>query len=273
MNSLAIPGVHAAAGAFDTIAEDYDRIFTKSAIGRSQRDAVWEVARRMFSPGSHILELNCGTGEDALFLSRLGMRVYACDASEKMIAVARRRQLREAPHSTVEFDVLATEDLGTLDSCLQFDGAFSNFGGLNCLTNLAEVGRQLACLVRPGGLAVLSLCSRTCLWETAWFLSHAQLRRAFRRVKGSATATLNGVPVEVQYPTLRKLRSSFRPWFELRSVKSIGLTVPPSYLEPWANRHREILAIMSSVDRVVSGWPVLRTIGDHVLLVMERMPA
>jgi len=62
MNSVAIAPFRAPARAFDTVAEDYDRIFTNSAIGRAQRDAVWEVARTVFSPGSRILELNCGTG-------------------------------------------------------------------------------------------------------------------------------------------------------------------------------------------------------------------
>lgn len=270
MNSLAIAPFHAPASAFDTVAEEYDRIFTNSAIGRAQRDAVWEIAAHTFSPGGRILELNCGTGEDAFFLSRLGLKVYACDASGNMIAVAKRRQLREARHSAVEFNVVPSESLGALLSLPQFDGVFSNFGGLNCLANIAEVGRPLASLVRPGGVAVLCLCSRICLCEMAWFLSHADLRKAFRRVKGSATATLNGVAVNVQYPTVRELCAALHPWFALRRVKSIGLAVPPTYLEPWANRHREILAIMRSIDRVISEWPILRALGDHVLLTMER---
>ncbi len=40
-----------------------------------------------------------------------------------------------------------------------------------------------------------------------------------------------------------------------------------------ASRHRETLAIMRSVDRVASEWPVMRGLGDHVLLVMERIQA
>lgn len=273
MNCLAVTPFHAAGSAFDTIAEDYDRLFTNSAIGRAQRDAVWQVIGRKFSPGSHILELNCGTGEDAFFLSRLGMRVFACDASENMIAVARRRQLREAPHSAVEFNVLASENLGVLRGLLQFDGVFSDFGGLNCATDIAQVARHLANLVRPGGVAVLSLCSRVCLWEMAWFVSHTQFRRAFRRLNGSATATLNNVAVNVRYPTVRELCAVMNPWFALRKVKSIGLSVPPTYIEHWANRHREVLATMSAIDRVASEWPVLRVLGDHVLLTMERTQA
>ena len=119
-------------------------------------------------------------------------------------------------------------------------------------------------------MAVLSLCSRICLWETAWFLSRAQFRSAFRRLKGKATATLNGIAVHLQYPTVRELRDAMHPWFTLRRVKSIGLFVPPTYLEQWATRHQETLAVLGSIDRTVSEWPVLRVLGDHVLLVMER---
>lgn len=273
MKSFAMAPTHTAGNAFDTIAEEYDQVFTNSAIGRAQRDAVWAVAARTFVPGSHILELNCGTGEDAFFLSRLGMKVYACDASENMVAVAIRRQRWEAPHSAVEFRVLASERLDALEDVLQFDGVFSNFGGLNCVADMAKIAHHLAHLVKPGGVAVLGLCSRVCAWEIAWFLSHAQFRRAFRRVNGSAIATLNGIPVTVRYPTVRKVRAAMHPCFALRRIKSIGFAVPPTYLEPWANRHRETLAIMRWIDLAVSEWPILRVLGDHVLLTMERTQA
>jgi len=88
---------HPVGRAFDSLAENYDEVFTCSLIGRAQRDAVWGAARAAFTPGSRILEINCGTGEDALFLARQGVIVFACDASEQMIAVAkngtRRRHL------------------------------------------------------------------------------------------------------------------------------------------------------------------------------------
>ena len=273
MNSFVTTPAHAAGAAFDGIAADYDQVFTNSVIGRAQRDAVWNVAASVFSPGSRILELNCGTGEDALFLSRLGMKVYACDASENMIAVAKKRQLQEVPFADLEFRVLPTESLASLESSQQFDAVFSNFGGLNCVTDFAELGPSLGRLLRPRGVAVLSLCSRVCLWEIAWFLFQARPGRAFRRIKGSATAVFNGMTVNTQYPTVRNMRAAMHPWFVLRGLKSIGLSVPPTYVERWASRHRNALAVMQSVDRLASEWPLLRVLGDHVLLIMERTPA
>ena len=74
--------------AFDRMAAGYDSLFTFSAIGMSQREVVWKRALAVFATGSHILELNCGTEQDALFLAKAGMSVTACDASLGMIEQA-----------------------------------------------------------------------------------------------------------------------------------------------------------------------------------------
>ena len=81
----------AAATAFDRVADSYDELFTRTAIGRAQRKQVWKELLAAFPEGSRILELNCGTGEDARFLTKEGRYVVASDASAAMIAVARRR--------------------------------------------------------------------------------------------------------------------------------------------------------------------------------------
>jgi len=81
----------AAGRAFDSIAETYDQLFTNSKVGRAQRDVVWQRAAHLFPCGGRILELNCGTGEDAVFLAERGIEVTACDASVLMIHQARAR--------------------------------------------------------------------------------------------------------------------------------------------------------------------------------------
>src|SRR5580704_5997974 len=88
--------------AFDSIAECYDDIFTQTLVGRAQRNAVWDLLTQVFSPADRVLELNCGTGEDGLFLARRGTSVIACDASPAMIAVARRRRSREASQARIQ---------------------------------------------------------------------------------------------------------------------------------------------------------------------------
>jgi ubiquinone/menaquinone biosynthesis C-methylase UbiE len=272
MTSCSATGGHPAGLAFDSLAETYDDTFTHSLIGRAQRDAIWNIVRQTFKPGDHILELNCGTGEDALFLARIGASVFACDASERMISVAGERHAREAPQSLLRFEALAIERIGELQY-RHFDGVFSNFSGLNCVADIGAVAQQLSALVKPGARMLLCLSSRICLWESLWFLTRAQPGRAFRRWKGHTVATLGGFTVAVQYPTLRALRKLFSPFFVLRSCIGIGVAVPPSYLEPWARNHEGVLNGLRAVDTVISRWPGLRAIGDHMLLSFERAPS
>lgn len=256
--------------AFDSQATEYDEVFTRSTIGRAQRNAVWKRATSLFSPGSHILELNCGTGEDALFLARLGMSVVACDASEQMIKLARQRKKEEYPGADVRFEHLPIERLTTLTTFTQFDGVFSNFSGLNCVTDLENTSKQLSDLVKGGAPLLLCLSTRVCLWEIFYYLFCGNMRKAFRRCKGRTDAKLGGVSFPVYYHSIHRLRSFFEPAFKLKTYTGIGILVPPSYLEFWAKKHPHFLHLLQRIDAMVCTWPFFRMIGDHVLLQFER---
>ena len=270
MNSFA-PDVHLAGSAFDTIAESYDSLFTASLIGRSQRAAVWRKAQSVFRAEDRVLELNCGTGTDAFFLASLGLTVTACDASPRMIEQAQRQKASEASRAAVDFRVLCTESLDQLPSDLPFDGAFSNFSGLNCISDLSKTWRLLAHRLRPGAQVLVCLSTRFCIWEILHYLSKRQFHKGLRRCRGAAEATLGGNSFPVYYPTLRSLRRSFRPMFRLCSISGIGITVPPSYLESWARRNPAVFRFCEAVDRLFCEWPGIRVIGDHMLLHLERV--
>ena len=256
--------------AFDSIAPGYDDLFTRSMIGRAQRGAVWEVLFDVFEEGSQILELNCGTGEDALFLARHDMSVVACDGSEGMIRTAQKRLQEEDPDAPIDFKLLPTEHLAQLHPGTLFDGALSNFSGLNCVLDFNQAAHDLASLVTPHAPVLICLSTRFCLVETLWFLLHGSFRKAFRRTPGVANAKVSGYMVKVHYPTLRQVKESFSPWFRLRSCTGIGVTVPPSYLEPTMRKYPRLLGLLSSIDKHISRLPLLRIMGDHMLLHFER---
>jgi len=261
--------MHAAAP-FDVLADTYDEVFTRSLIGQAQRAQVWRVLAQAFSNGQRVLEINCGTGEDALFLARRGLSVLACDSSPRMISTARSRKATEAPGAKVEFRLLPTEQLNQLPR-EQFDGAFSNFGGLNCVEDLRNVAAELAMLLKPGASLVLCLANRFCAWEMLWYGAQGNKEKAFRRVRRDGIeASLGSARVHVWYPAVSDLASTFAPWFRLKSHRGIGVCVPPSYLEHWAQQHTSLLRICEKLDRAIAAWITLRSLGDHVLLHFER---
>jgi len=261
----------AAGAAFNRIAQDYDQIFTDSLIGRAQRDAVWKVLTRTFRKNDSILELNCGTGEDAIFLAGKDISVFACDASEEMVAKAEQRLLHISHQIPVVFCELPTERLGELHPETQFDGAFSNFSGLNCVSDLGAVASSLASLIKQDGRLILCFSARFCLIEILYFLALGQWRKALRRCKGYTEVTLGGVQFTVYYPNIRRIRQSFAPDFRLYSCTGIGVIVPPSYLEAWARQHPRFFLLLRRLEGLLAKLPILRSTGDHVLLCFEKV--
>ncbi|HEX5164835.1 MAG TPA: methyltransferase domain-containing protein, partial [Thermomicrobiales bacterium] len=85
-NSRPIP-----AAPFDSVAAGYDDAFTSHQLGHWLREMVWQRMAASFAPGQHVLELGCGTGEDALWLAQRGVHVTATDASPAMLAETRRK--------------------------------------------------------------------------------------------------------------------------------------------------------------------------------------
>lgn len=269
MNSAAHAILSNPATAFDGVARSYDELFTETAIGRAQRAHVWDRLLSAFPQGSRILELNCGTGEDARFLSKRGRSVLACDASAEMIEVARNQRAEDGPRR-LDFLQIANEELRVLVNRGPFGGAFSNFSGLNCVADLRPVARDLATLVIPGGRVLLCLWSPVCVFEVLWYLLHGQPKKAVRRFSGRATATLGGKTISVFYPTAGEVQDCFAPWFQLSSQCAVGLFVPPSYAERSMHNRGKLLQRLQLLDRLCAEWPIFRGVGDHMLLEFVR---
>ena len=261
------------AAAFDAVANEYDSRFSNSFIGRAQRESVWREMNLWFHPGQRVLEINCGTGIDALHLATQGIQVTACDASREMIAVARRRLQASRGRSHLEFRTLAIEQLGQLEEEGVFDGVLSNFAGLNCVADLPGVARDLAQLVRPGGKAILCLFGRFCLWEMLWYTLGGNLKKAFRRLHGNGIVAnlAPGHSVLVRYPSVGSLRQNFWPHFRLVSWKGTGIAVPPSYLEHLAARYARLFRVAAKIDPLLGRCPGFRALADHVVVVFERV--
>jgi hypothetical protein len=256
--------------AFDSLASTYDDLFSRSRIG-TQRGAVWEVLADTFRPGDAILVLNCRTREDALFLALLDVSVVACDTPEGMIHAGRNRVQRKTPDASMQSALLPTEHLAKLGPGALFDGALSNFSGLNSITNLNQTARDLASLVTMGAPVIICLSSRFCFSETLWFLLHGKICKAFRRSFGIAKLKVGDCAVKIHYPTLREVRRLFSPSFLMRSCTGIGVAVPPSYLEPVFRNYPRVLGLLRLIDKGVAHLPLFRTIGDHMLLCFERV--
>ncbi len=76
---------------FDQAAATYDNYFTFSEIGKKQRALVYEKLQKQLKDTNKILEINCGTGEDAIWLANQNFLVTATDISKNMIEIAQSK--------------------------------------------------------------------------------------------------------------------------------------------------------------------------------------
>ena len=258
--------------AFTPLAAGYDADFTNTSLGRILRKRVWRRLRQCFSPGQHVLELACGTGEDAVWLAGQGIQVTATDGSADMVRIVQEKALRQGVSELVTAQVLTLQSFAGNETPFdnqRFNGAFSNFGGLNTIDDWPSLARGLARLVNPGGRLVLVPMGLFCPWEIGWYLTHGQPKKAFRRLKGSAQANIGDKAIPIWYPSLRQLQRAFWPWFTTRTVESLGFWLPPSYLGGLLSRRPELWIGLSGLEaasaRLTAG------AGDHYILVLERV--
>ena len=250
---------------FDELAAEYDRSFTRSACGMALRAMVWERLPVVFGTRHRILELGCGTGEDAVHLARSGHDVVATDASEEMIRIARLKAAAAGCADRIEFHVMPIEALHTLPREQRFDGVFSNFGAINCVADVPRVARSLALRLEHHAPLMFVVMGRHVPWEWAWYLAHGDRQRAFRRLRRAGAAWRG---LTIHYPTPAELAQQLAPAFETRRRTALGFVLPPSYAAQWLDSRPRWLAALEAMERITQR--VAAGLADHYILEAVR---
>ena len=256
---------------FDALASTYDVDFTGSPLARELRGRVQARLAVLFPAGTSVLELGCGTGEDALWLARRGVHVLATDSSPAMLEQARLKTAGEPLVTVQPLDLSALPAVGVR----QLDGVFSNFGPLNCLPGWRDLAHWLAIRMAPGAPAAFGVMSRYCLWETAWHGLHGHLGTAFRRWDGHATFRLaaDDLPLAITYPTVRAFTTAFDPWFRRVRLLPLGVFLPPTDAYGVVEPRPRLSQTLSALDRRFGRFGWQANIADHFWIEFVRTDA
>jgi ubiquinone/menaquinone biosynthesis C-methylase UbiE len=266
--------ISASAAAFDAIASRYDDLFSAAAnpLVAMMRERVLRAVDRHFPSPATLLEIGCGTGEDALSLAERGHRVVACDPAPSMIAAARGKVAAAGRSDTVELLPGTVEELADLwlSRGQAVDGVFSNFAPLNCELSLAPLRLLLERALRRGGRFVAVVLPRLCPLEVALFMARAEPRAALRRFRRDAVADVEGQRFAMKYYGARDFDRALGAGFRRIETRSLGLFLPPLAFGNAFARVPGLLPALGALEDRVSAWPGARRMGDHVLLVYER---
>lgn len=255
--------------AFDSVAADYDGPRGNNELIQRMRLALWDTVQSEFPAASRLLDLGCGTGIDALEFARCGHQVVASDWSPRMVARTWARAVAEDLQSRVTTIHLGIQQLDQLDGA--FDGIYSNFGPLNCVSDLGSVATECVRLLRPNGSLVFSVMGRISPWELGHYALRGRFRRAgVRAARGVTAVGMNRHTIWTRYYLPREFYRAFAEHFSLTGYRALSLFMPPPYLVDYYRRHRRWCERLGWLDDRLGALPLLRDMGDHFLIVMRR---
>jgi len=255
---------------FDAAASLYDQEFDGHRPTVRLRQIMMKVFLRYFPIHSSLLELNCGTGTDAIALANHRMTVYATDDSPAMVSSAREKVSMAGLTSHIIVDRLSFDQLDQLRGKV-FDGVYSNFGGLNCAPDLSSIAADVSVLLKPGGFFVLCVMTDFSIWETTAFLLRLRWQSAFRRLRRDGVdARVHETTLRIYYHSPDSIRSAFEPWFELVEMGGLSVFTPPPGAAKTNRVLRPIIPLLDLLDNAVYRWYPFRRIGDHCYIVMRR---
>ena len=256
---------------FDVVADLYDATFTHTLIGRMLRKRVWQVVGQYMPKQGNVLELNCGTGEDALWLAQNGYKVLATDGSPEMIRVTGDKIDRAGFSEQVKTRVVT---LPVLSGIADFPAqcVWSNFGGLNCLSpdELLHLGREMQQHIPPGAVFVAVVMGRFCLWETLYYIGKGNWNQAFRRWRGGPVmANLESDHQTKTWYHSPKTLATALPGWQVQAILPIGFWLPPSYLNPFFEKRPHLARFLEKAEQKFNN-RIFAPMADHYCIILSN---
>ena len=226
-----------AAKAFSAQSTVFDTIYGNDPIVAYKRERVRAQVEKYLPAQSHILELNSGTGEDALYFASRGHKILATDLSAGMLQKLSEKIKLAGKEQQISTEQCSFTELESLENKGPYDLIFSNFAGLNCTGELDKVLQSFDALLKPGGMFTLAILPGFCLWETLLAL-RGDFKTAFRRffAKNGAPASVEGNDFTCWYYHPNYIIRHLQDSFDLLDLEGLCTIVPPNYLSGFPQR-------------------------------------
>jgi len=257
--------------AFNKQSEVFDSYEEHSEILKRMRATIRSHLIRHLKTGSNILELNAGTGLDAVFLAEKGFYVHAIDISDGMLRKLDSKINSSNLRGQITYELLSYTELDKLKG-KTFDYIFSNFGGLNCVKDLKEVTIHFKNLLKPDGMITLVIMPPVCPCELS-LIFKGQFKQAFRRLhKNGTEANIEGIRFSTYYHSLGKLINALGKEYKLIEAKGIAIFSPPPYAEKFPNRHPLLYKNLNYIDDLISHTFPFNRWADHYIATFRFKP-
>ena len=257
--------------AFSAQAPKFDEYERSNPILEWMRGQVHRHLEEYIRPGDSILDINAGTGIDAIHFARKGHPVVAVDIAGGMIAELRRKAEASGVSHLIDARQASYTSLQSLHP-MKVRHVLSNFGGLNCIADLQPVADQLKPLLYPNGTVTLVIMPRICPWEILYAVK-GKFPVAFRRLRRNGIlAHVEGSHFLTYYHPPAAVIGSFGTEFRVLRLRGLASLSPPPYMDAFPLRFPRAYRFLTGLDEKLAPYPPFNRWADHYILTLQYLP-
>ena len=254
--------------AFTAQAPLFDSIQNNNMMLQWMRSVVHKHVEEYLRPGDTILDINAGTGIDAVHFAQQGHSVHAMDIADGMVNEIKRKIETYKLENRITTEVRSFTEAGTL-APRTFDHIFSNFGGLNCVQDLHPVAEQLCQIVKPNGFLTLVIMPPICPWELAYVFQGNTSMGLRRLRKGGIIAHIEGEYFRTYYHSVSNVIRSFGDRFTVLKIRGVASFSPPPYMEKFPQKYPRLYLFLQSCDERFSTLAPFNRCADQFIITMK----
>lgn len=258
--------------AFDSASEEYDFTIGGNFINVWIRERSIAEVLAVARPDDVLLEVGCGTGTEALRISKRVAGVVATDISPGMVSILRTKvKARRLSGKVVPLELAAVE-VGRAAGHLKGGKArvaYSFNGALNCELELDRFVAELREVMEPGGFFVCSVRNRLCIEESLVQAALLRFRGMSPRKKQPKMVSVGGMDIPAYYYYPWEFARHFRGSFEVTKQLALPAIIPPPYLNDTYVKVRSRLKILEYADSSLADRFPFNRFGDQTLFVFR----
>ena len=261
------------AEAFDSASEEYDFTIRGNFINRWIRERSIKELLRLAGRDDTLLEIGCGTGAEALEISRHVAGIVATDISPRMVSLLARKVDAKGLGTRVTPLRLGAGEISRASGFLPYGKtrlAYSFNGALNCEPSIETFPLELSKVIEDRGYFLCSIRNTFCLSEALAHAAVLQFDKMAPRKKQPIMVSVGGMDIPSLYYRPGPFAKLFRPHFRVRRMVGLPAILPPAYLSDRYFRARRILSFAERLETVVAHRFPLNRMGDQTLLVFQK---